>query len=780
MAAEFDSDPELDKAYLARAAEAAKRWDSRRKVREGKSKALKESRLLDADSRDRLALRVNRLIGEVRRSSRGQRTPDNPTLRRLVEQPTPVSAEDLNEELVKEVVLGTRNFLSIEFLERGLDAAKRVGRILIKAGGTIRPRGTGFLIAPGILMTNEHVLRSREQAEACSIEMEYEQNSFGPAVRPQTFRLDPGRLFLNDAELDFAVVAVEKQNAQGGNIETYGWFPLNGMQGKIAITANDYLNVIQHPLGREKEVVIRDNRLLDLKASESESGDLGPFLHYQADTEKGSSGSPVLNDQWEVVALHHAGVPKRDANGNWLDKDGKIWKEQTHSVADICWIANEGARVSSLIAALTKAAVKPPEKLLLDQVLSPRAPAPQPPDRRESIRVPDIREGGDSVDVSPHGGTTGILPARRDVDERGAVTARAGATLEVDIPLRISVSIGAPIPSAVAGPSVTAPAAGKRQELLEEALTVEDYADRDGYDRRFLGISVPLPKLKANPRFGGALRVPRPARPNDRIELRYHRFSVIMNERRRLAYVSACNVNFNAPETASRDEGSQSWRLDPRLDRKHQLGAAYYDGNSYDKGHLTRRDDAAWGRNKTDALAANWDTFHYTNSAPQHELFNRSDDFTGKGLDLWGDLENHISEQGGAQRTRLSIFNGPIFGDNDKPFDDALVPLSYFKIVVWRDKNQPPGAVGFVLEQDDLVRNLPEEAIDVGRFRIRQKRIAWIQGKLDIDFGDVKLWDQLPENEALTDTNEALAESLDDGDVAITTLKDIVLRQSSA
>ena len=31
--------------------------------------------------------------------------------------------------------------------------------------------------------------------------------------------------------------------------------------------------------------------------------------HYSTDTEAGSSGSPVFNDQWEVVALHHSVKP---------------------------------------------------------------------------------------------------------------------------------------------------------------------------------------------------------------------------------------------------------------------------------------------------------------------------------------------------------------------------------------------------------------------------------------------------------------------------------------
>ncbi|MDE3819740.1 DNA/RNA non-specific endonuclease [Sinorhizobium meliloti] len=38
--------------------------------------------------------------------------------------------------------------------------------------------------------------------------------------------------------------------------------------------------------------------------------------------------------------------------------------------------------------------------------------------------------------------------------------------------------------------------------------------------------------------------------------------------------------------------------------------------------HLTRRDDAARGKTLAAAVAANDDTFFYTNAAPQHFLFN--------------------------------------------------------------------------------------------------------------------------------------------------------------
>ena len=95
-----------------------------------------------------------------------------------------------------------------------------------------------------------------------------------------------------------------------------------------------------------------------------------------------------------------------------------------------------------------------------------------------------------------------------------------------------------------------------------------------------------------------------------------------------------------------------------------------------------------------------------------------------------------------------------------------LVPLSYFKIVIWRDGNQTPGTLGFVLDQNFLIEDLPEEAIDPGVFKIRQKRISRIQQDLDINFGIVSEWDQMP----LSDDDE----SLDDG-VLLTSVNDIVI-----
>jgi len=99
------------------------------------------------------------------------------------------------------------------------------------------------------------------------------------------------------------------------------------------------VNIIQHPNGEPKQLAIRNNQVVD---------ELELFLHYRTDTDPGSSGSPVFNDQWEVVALHHSGVPKRNEQGQVVTSDGRLWQEWMGEQR-IAWEANEGVRVSRLV-----------------------------------------------------------------------------------------------------------------------------------------------------------------------------------------------------------------------------------------------------------------------------------------------------------------------------------------------------------------------------------------------------------------------------------------------
>ncbi|MBD2207812.1 trypsin-like peptidase domain-containing protein [Calothrix sp. FACHB-1219] len=66
----------------------------------------------------------------------------------------------------------------------------------------------------------------------------------------------------------------------------------------------DAVFVVQHPKGRQKQIVLNNNEVIT-------NGLYKNFLRYKADADYGSSGSPAFNTRWELVALHHAAVPKK-------------------------------------------------------------------------------------------------------------------------------------------------------------------------------------------------------------------------------------------------------------------------------------------------------------------------------------------------------------------------------------------------------------------------------------------------------------------------------------
>jgi endonuclease G len=105
----------------------------------------------------------------------------------------------------------------------------------------------------------------------------------------------------------------------------------------------DFASIIEHPDGREKQISIRENKVINI--------DLPDSILYVSDTAVGSSGAPVFNDQWQVIALHSAGVAKTNAQGKYVDVDGQVVEpvNGTYDEARLVWESNRGMRVSSII-----------------------------------------------------------------------------------------------------------------------------------------------------------------------------------------------------------------------------------------------------------------------------------------------------------------------------------------------------------------------------------------------------------------------------------------------
>lgn len=312
--------------------EAARRWRHRSKIREDSLAALSWHDYIEADDERHLRKWCDRQLQWL--SALG-----------ADEDAGIPDFEDVNNALVERII-EVSDLLSVEFFELGPQAAACVGRVVTEG----EFNGTSFLVAPGLMLTNHHVLRSNQEGAASELEMDFEENKFGPAKPVHSFLLEPDRFFLTDAKLDFTLVSVRTESQTGLKLAGYRFLPLVGEQGKVRV--GQEVNIVQHPRGKAKQVVVRNNRLVDLPDG---AGDY--YFHYKADTEKGSSGSPVFNDRWEVVALHHSGVPLTDEHDRKLDRNGTVVGDDEPE--RFVWIGNEGIRISRIVRAVQEANLSP-------------------------------------------------------------------------------------------------------------------------------------------------------------------------------------------------------------------------------------------------------------------------------------------------------------------------------------------------------------------------------------------------------------------------------------
>ncbi|MGY1690655.1 trypsin-like serine peptidase [Geodermatophilus sp. SYSU D01105] len=245
----------------------------------------------------------------------------------------------------------------LSFFDCGLRAARSVGRVVeAPVRRPVRPVGTGSLVTDRLLLTNHHVIRTPEEAAGMAVEFAYEYDEDGRPRAEDRWPLAPDDCFVTDPDLDYTVVAVVERDGRPPGA-TYGSIPLIGQTGKAVI--GEVLNVIHHPAGERKRVSLRFNRMVA-------EDDL--WLRYESDTREGSSGAPVFNDQWEMVALHHGGISATDDEGFELTRDGRRWTEDLGEDA-LAYVGNEGARVSRIVRSLRAVDVPPGQAALLAPIL---------------------------------------------------------------------------------------------------------------------------------------------------------------------------------------------------------------------------------------------------------------------------------------------------------------------------------------------------------------------------------------------------------------------------
>jgi endonuclease G len=593
---------------------------------------------------------------------------------------------------VLEAIVGRADFLDVRYLDAGVAAARAVGRIHVRDDRGEAGFGTGSLVSPRLLLTNHHVLSDARSAGMSQVEFDYQLGLDGQPLQPRLFRLDPERFFVADRERDFALVAVDASETVLGD---FGVNRFVQADGKAAL--GDFVTIVQHPQARMKEVVLRENEVVD---------QLDLHLHYVADTEPGSSGSPVFNDQWEVVALHHASAPGSTPGS----------------------VVNEGIRVSVIAAFVRAQRYAPAQQALVDQL-----------------------GAFERIVVTTKASLNGGPPAPPAASTDGAVT--------LTVPLELTIGVrGAVVGGSEgngAGPAASVPGA---PTVLTEAVSIDpDYANRAGYDPAFLGMPVPLPLLSDAQRATAAVNALAGAGA-DPHELPYHHFSVVLDRDRRLARFTAVNVD-GATSARIRREPDR-WSLDPRVPAGEQTGEPVYRSNALDRGHLVRRLDPAWGPDAATAKRANDDTFHFTNCTPQHEDFNQNQT-------TWAGLEDYILENAENRDLRVNVFTGPVLAADDDAYRGVLLPRQFWKVVTMVKASGQLSATAYLLSQEKLLHDggfealpapAPEE-FSYGEYRTFQVPVAQVQQLTGLGFGALAAADPLA---GLESTAAAAARPVDD------------------
>jgi DNA/RNA endonuclease G (NUC1) len=265
-------------------------------------------------------------------------------------------------------------------------------------------------------------------------------------------------------------------------------------------------------------------------------------------------------------------------------------------------------------------------------------------------------------------------------------------------------------------------------ELGEDALerrgsSARDYEGREGYRRDFLKMDVPPPM--AGPSIKDDVNT-FTVDGNETTLLPYTHFSVCMSKARRMCRFTACNVEGGLLQDFGR--AGIPWRFDPRFDQALQAGDELYRDNDLDRGHMVRRLDPVWGGDN-EAHAANEDTFHFTNSCPQHKDLNQK---------TWNDLEDYVLQNAGQFRLRINVFTGPVFRADDPDYRGFQLPLDFWKVVVMVKDDGTLSATAYTLSQRDLVTGLE---FVFGEFRTYQIRLRQVEEWTGLDFGELRNFD---------------------------------------
>ncbi|TDR44903.1 DNA/RNA endonuclease G (NUC1) [Tahibacter aquaticus] len=238
--------------------------------------------------------------------------------------------------------------------------------------------------------------------------------------------------------------------------------------------------------------------------------------------------------------------------------------------------------------------------------------------------------------------------------------------------------------------------------------------ERNGYNPDFIGLAVPFPRVAAVSRADYT-------RVQD-----YFNFSLVMQPLRRMARVSASNVDRQQLRVLPQGEGE--FRADDLADAAAQNDAEAFRGSNLQPVPLVSRQEVAWGALSDDPAEAtrelNAIVYTYSNAVPQWPVFRSR---------VWSRLERWVLTEHNKTASRVSIFSGPVFRDDDPTVGALKLPRSYWKIAV----SQPLDSGNRLVVDAFLVPQAPEAVDAAAEFDPERYRrpVEDIERLTGLDFG---------------------------------------------
>jgi hypothetical protein len=222
---------------------------------------------------------------------------------------------------LEKIVRAANSLLPIHvWLTRATDIKNRVCRIAVDSGGALAARGSGFLVAADVVLTNHHViaplLGGTYDPKHVRAQFDHWELADGSAGAGTIVDLakdwliasaphDPIDTKVHDltadpksGNLDFALLRLARKI---GSEKKRGWMDLGATASPAAAGAPVF--IVQHAAGKPMELALDTNGVIGYTPKQRR-------IRYRTNTLSGSSGSPVFNQDWELLALHHAGDPK--------------------------------------------------------------------------------------------------------------------------------------------------------------------------------------------------------------------------------------------------------------------------------------------------------------------------------------------------------------------------------------------------------------------------------------------------------------------------------------